>query len=184
MADGSRPRTTGILGGPRTTVALVVALLLLVGVGAAEILYLTGDDEAAPSAERPVVTGALTHRSAVESAARSAEEILSTSYESYAEDVDRATAVMTETFAEEYRRTAADLEDRFVAGRTELQGEAVAQGVVRASAGEVQALLVLDQYLQERGEDGEPRTDYAQYRALVTVVDTGRGWKVSGIETE
>jgi Mce-associated membrane protein len=184
MAAGTRPRTTGILGGPRTTVALVVALLLLVGVGAAEILYLTGDDEASPSTERPVVTGALTHRSAVESAARSAEEILSTSYDSYAEDVDRAAAVMTETFAEEYRRTAAGLEDRFVAGETQLQVEAVAQGVVRASAEEVQALLFLDQYVQERDEDGKPRTHYAQYRALVTVVDTDQGWKVSSIETE
>ena len=32
--------------------------------------------------------------------------------------------------------------------------------------------------------DGQPRTDYAQYRALVTVVHTDQGWLVSSIDTQ
>lgn len=175
--------TTGRRRGRRTTVALVVALVLLIGIGAFEILYLTGDDDAAPSADRPVVTGDLSHRAAVEAAATSTEEILSTSYKSYDEQVEQATAKMTDTFAEEYRQTSDDIKDQFVASETELQVQAVAQGVVRASSGEVQALLFLNQYVQKQDRQGRPATDYAQYRALVTVVHTDQGWLVSDIQT-
>ena len=178
------PKQRSVVGGLRTTVALVVAIVLLIGVGAFEVFYLTTDDEPAPSADRPVVTGELSHRAAVEAAATSTEEILSTSYKNYDEQVDQATAKMTDTFAEEYRQTSDEIKDQFVASETELQVEAVAQGVVRASSDEVQALLFLNQYVQKKDDNDQPKTDYAQYRALVTVVHTDHGWLVSKIETQ
>jgi Mce-associated membrane protein len=180
--DPERPRR--LVGGLRTTVALVVALVLLIGVGAFEIFYLTRDDEPAPSADRPVVTGELSHRAAVEAAASSTEEILSTSYKNYDEQVEQATSTMTDSFADEYKQTSDEIKDQFVASETELQVEAVAQGVVRASSEEVQTLLFLNQYVQKKDENGQPKTDYAQYRALVTVVHTDHGWLVSSIETQ
>jgi Mce-associated membrane protein len=177
------PRRTPGVGGRRTTIALVVAVVVLLLVGAAEIFYLVRDDTPTVSASRPVVTGELTHRAAVEAAARSTEEILSTSYESYDEQVAQAAAKMTDAFAAEYRQTSDGIRDQFVASKTKLQVKAVAQGVVQASPAQVQALLFLDQYV-EKTEDGQPRTDYRQYRALVTVVHTDQGWLVSNIETQ
>jgi Mce-associated membrane protein len=178
-----RPERSRGLGGRRTTVALVAAVVVLLLVAAAEVVYLTRDATPTLSAGRPVVTGQLTHRAAVEAAARSTEEILSTGYEDYDEQVDQATAKMTDAFAEQYRQTSAGIRDSFLAAKTKLQVQAVAQGVVQASPAQVQALLFLDQYV-EKTEKGQPRTDYRQYRALVTVVHTDQGWLVSNIETQ
>ena len=177
----STSSTTG--GGRRRTIALVVAIVVLAAVGIAEIVYLTRDDTPTVSAARPVVTGELTHRAAVETAARSTVEILSTSYEDYDAQIDDATSKMTDSFAAEYRETAEGIRDRFVDQETRLSFETVGQSVVQASPEQVQALLFLNQYV-EKVEDGEPRTDYAQYRALVTVVHTDQGWLVSDIETQ
>lgn len=171
------------VGGRRTTVGLLVAVIVLALVAAGEVFYLVRDHTPTVSAARPVVTGELTHRAAVEAAARSTEEILSTGYEDYDEQVDQATTKMTDAFAEQYRETSAGIRERFVASKTTLQVKAVAQGVVQASPAQVQALLFLDQYV-EKTEDGQPRTDYRQYRALVTVVHTDQGWLVSDIETQ
>jgi Mce-associated membrane protein len=159
----------------------VAAVLALVGI--AEVVYLTRDPAPAVSAERPVVTGELTHRAAVEAAARSTEEILSTTYTDYDKQIDEASAKMTDTFAKEYRETAEGIRDEFIEKRTKLQVKAVAEGVAQASPDQVQALLFLNQYV-EKVEDGKPRTAYAQYRALVTVVRTDHGWLVSDIETK
>jgi Mce-associated membrane protein len=156
---------------------------VLIGIGVAEIWYLSQDGTATVSADHPVVTGELTHRAAVDAAAKSTVEILSTSYEDYDAQVDEATDKMTDSFAEEYRATADGIRDRFVAQETNLQFEAVGQSVVQASPEQVQALLFLNQYV-EKVVDGQPRTDYAQYRALVTVVHTDHGWLVSDIETQ
>ena len=165
------------------TIALVAAIVVLLGIGAAEIWYLTDDATATVSADRPVVTGELTHRAAVDAAAKSTVEILSTSYDDYDDQVDEATAKMTDSFAEEYRATAEGIRDRFIDQKTKLQFEAVGQSVVQASPEQVQALLFLNQYV-EKVVDGEPQTDYAQYRALVTVVHTDHGWLVSDIQTQ
>lgn len=173
----------GGIGGRRMTTALLLAVVVLVAAGVAEVVYLTRDATPTLSASRPVVTGELTHRAAVEAAARSTEEILSTSFENYDDQVDQATAKMTDTFAEQYRQTSAGIRDKFIAARTKLQVKAVAQGVVQASPAQVQALLFLDQYV-EKTEQGRPRTDYRQYRALVTVVRTDQGWLVSDLETQ
>ncbi|MFC6340527.1 hypothetical protein ACFP8W_00925 [Nocardioides hankookensis] len=159
----------------------VIAVLALVGIG--EIVYLARDPDPTVSASRPVVTGDLSHRAAVEAAARSTEQILSTSYQDYDGQVDKATEKMTDTFAKEYRATADGIKDDFIAQQTKLQVKAVAQGVVQASPVQVQALLFLNQYV-EKQQDGQPKTSYAQYRALVTVVHTDQGWLVSNIETQ
>ncbi|GAW48253.1 MULTISPECIES: hypothetical protein [unclassified Nocardioides] len=180
----ARPRRPGAFGSRTATVILGVLLAVLLVAGALEVRYLWFHDEPTESAQRPVVTGELSWRVGVEAAATSTEEILSTSYENYDEQVDQATAKMTDTFAKEYQQTSDEIKDQFVASETELQVEAVAQGVVRASSDEVQALLFLNQYVQKKDENGQPTTDYAQYRALVTVVHTDHGWLVSGIETQ
>ena len=177
------PATPRGLGGRRTTIALLVAVVVLALAAAGEIVYLTRDPAPTVSAARPVVTGELTHRAAVEAAARSTEQILSTSYEDYDDQVDQAAAKMTDAFAEQYRETSAGIRDKFIANKTRLQVKAIAQGVVQASPAQVQALLFLDQYVQKT-ENGKPSTDYRQYRALVTVVHTDQGWLVSNIETQ
>lgn len=171
------------LGGRRTTIGLLVVVVVLALAAAGEVVYLTRDATPTVSAARPVVTGELTHRAAVEAAARSTEQILSTSYEDYDDQVDQATAKMTDAFAEQYRETSAGIRDKFIANKTRLQVKAIAQGVVQASPAQVQALLFLDQYVQKT-ENGKPRTDFRQYRALVTVVHTDQGWLVSNIETQ
>ena len=170
-------------GGLRVTLGLAIAAVLLLIVGLVEVIYLVRDDTPTISAQRPVVTGTLTQRAAVDTAAKSTEEILSTSYEDYDHQIDQATSKMTDTFAEQYRQTADGIKDQFIAQRTKLQFKVVAQGVVQASPEQVQALLFLNQYV-EKTVDGQPKTDIAQYRALVTVVHTDQGWLVSNIETQ
>ena len=162
---------------------LAVVLVALVVVGAAEIYYLARETRPTVSAPRPVVTGEVSHRAAVEAAARSTEQILSTTYQDYDGQVDQATTKMTEAFAEQYRETSDGVKDAFIAKQTKLQVEAVAQGVVQASPEQVQVLLFLNQYVEKK-EDGEPKTGFAQYRALVTVVHTDQGWLVSDIKTQ
>jgi Mce-associated membrane protein len=167
----------------RLTWVLLAAVVVLALVVIAEVVYLVRDPEPAVSAERPVVTGELSHRAAVEAAARATEEILSTTYTDYDKQVDQASSKMTDAFAKEYRETAEGIRDEFIEKRSKLQVKAVAQGVAQASPEQVQALLFLNQYV-EKVEDGEPQTAYAQYRALVTVVRTDHGWLVSDIETK
>jgi Mce-associated membrane protein len=182
MAEHGIPEQRPRARARRTTLALLVAVVLLLGLGVAEILYLNRDETPPVSVSRPVVVGAATRGAAVATAARSTEEILSTSYQDYDEQVARATDRMTGTFAEEYQQTSKGVRTRFLANRTRLQVKAVGQSVVRASPTQVQALLFLDQYVQKL-VDGKESTDFAQYRALVTVVHTDRGWLVSDIDT-
>jgi Mce-associated membrane protein len=170
-------------GRRRTTVALLVTVGILLAVGAGEIAYLIRDHEPTVSVQRPVVTGELTYRAAVEAAAGSTEDILSTTYDGYDEQVEEATSQMTDTFAEQYRETSAGIRDEFLHGKTELQVKVVAQGVVDASSEQVRALLFLDQYVQKVTK-GEPRTDFRQYRALVTVVRAESGWLVADLQTQ
>jgi Mce-associated membrane protein len=170
-------------GGRRTPIVLVamIAVLALVGIG--EIVYLARDHTPTVSSSRPVVTGDITQRTAVETAARSTEDILSTTYTDYDHQIDEATTKMTDAFAAQYRETSDGIKDKFIANRTKLQYKVVAQGVVRASSSQAQVLLFLNQYV-ERRIDGKPDTDVGQYRALVTVVHTDQGWLVSNIETQ
>jgi Mce-associated membrane protein len=164
-----------------TTLVLVVAVVLLIGVAAAEAWYLWGREDPVVSAGRPVVTGEVAHRSAVEAASDATAEIFSTSYKNYDEQVDEAVSKMIDNdFAKEYRQTAQDSREGILDGKTEVQVEVAAAGVVRASSTQVEALLFLNQYVTKAGKD----TSYAPYRAMVTVVDTEQGWLVSDIQTQ
>lgn len=169
--------------GPGLTIGLIVAIVLLVGIGVAEVVYLARDDHPTVSSSRPVVVGEATRAEAVRTAAQSTEEILSITFEDYDEQVEQATEKMTDTFAAEYRESSEGIRDRFIAQRTTLQVKAVRQSVVQASPEQLQALLFLDQYVEKR-EKGRPGTGFAQYRALVTVVHTDQGWLVADIETK
>jgi Mce-associated membrane protein len=177
---GDRPTGGGLLGSLRTAAVLVVALVLLAGVAAGESWYLWLRDEPVVSAPRPVVTGEMAHRAAVEAATQDTEEILSTSYKNYDEQVTQATSRMTDAFAAQYRQTIGDIKDAFVTAKTELQVKVVGAGVVRASSEQVQALLFLNQYVSKAGKD----TTFTPYRALVTMVHTDHGWLVSQIDTK
>jgi Mce-associated membrane protein len=159
----------------------VIAVLALVGIG--ELVYLNRDPSPTVSAARPIVTGEVSHRAAVEAAARSTEQILSTTYQDYDKQVDQATSKMTDTFAADYRKLADSLKDKYTQQQMKLTVKAVAQGVVQASPDQVQALIFLNQYV-EKVQDGKPATAYSQYRALVTVVHTDQGWLVSDIKTQ
>lgn len=168
-----------LLAGTRTTLALTVALVLLIGALAAEGWYLWGRGEPVVSAERPVVTGEIAHRAAVESARQSVTEILSYGYQDFDAEIEDATTRMTDAFAQQFRDTADDVKDRFVKNRTEQEVKVIAASVVQASSEQVRALLFLDQYVARPGKG----TAVTPYRALVTVVHTDAGWLVSNIET-
>ena len=175
--EPARPRRSRLL------IALVAAVVVLVAVAVVEIGYLVRDPDPTVTSSRPVVSGDVTTRAAVDAAARAAEQILSTSYQDYDNQVDQAASKMTDTFAEQYRSTAEGLADKYADQRMKITVKAVEQGVAQASGDEVQALLFLNQYV-EKVEKGEPKTGVAQYRAMVTVVHTDHGWLVSNIETQ
>ena len=167
-------------GGGRRRVVLIAIAVLLAAVLAVEGWYLYGSSDPVVSAERPVVTGKIAHRSAVESAARSTSEILSYGHEDFDAQVEDATTKMTPEFAEEFRGTAEDVKERFVEERITQEIRVVASSVVTASADEVRALLFLDQYVAKAGEG----TSVTPYRAVVTVKRSDGGWLVSDIETQ
>lgn len=167
--------------GRRTLVALVVAIVLLLGVGVAEVVYLRSDAEPSSSpatAERPVQLPDLEVRRVVDQAATAADLILSASSQDYDGQVTQATATMTDPFAEQYRQTKADIKDDFVAARTEVVVDVSAQGVVSASDDEVVALLFLTQTTQKGSRGG---VTPVQYRVTVTMTDTPDGWLVSDL---
>ena len=177
VPDGSGP---GLLSRLNTTIALVVALVLVIGLLVAEGLYLWATDEPVVSASRPVVTGEMAHRSAVDAASEAAKEIVSIKYQDYDAEVEAAAGRMTDSFAEQYRRTAEEIRAEFVAAEKEVEVQVVVAGVVRASSEQVQALLFLNQYVRTKGKG----TTVTPYRTLVTVTDTPSGWLVSDIETK
>ncbi|MBB6626113.1 hypothetical protein H5V45_02150 [Nocardioides sp. KIGAM211] len=173
--DDEEPRTSGA----RTTIALVVALVLLLGVAGAEAYYVWGRSEPVVSAGRPVVTGEMAHRTAVDTASQDVGKILSTSYKDYDAQVDDATSRMTDAFAAEYRQTAEQIKDAFVAAKTEVQSQVVAAGVMSASSERVEALIFVNQATTRDGKD----TSVSQYRVKMTMVHTSGGWLVAGIDT-
>ena len=183
-ADDAAPGTPGtrsrLLTSARTTVALVAALVLMSGVLAGEAWYLWFKGEPVVSASRPVVTGEIAHRAAVESARQSVSEILSYGYQDFDEQIDEATSMMTDPFADEFRQTADDVKQEFVAEKTEQDVRVIAASVVQASSQQVRALLFLDQYVV-KAADG---TSVTPYRALVTMEYIEGSWLVSDIETK
>lgn len=174
------PARSPLLTSMRTTVALVVALVVMSGILAAEAWYVWFKDPPVVSVARPVVTGEIAHRAAVEAASQSVSEILSYRYQEFDAEIEEATSMMTDSFAEEFRETAGDIKEEFVAKRTEQDVRVVAASVVQASSEQVRALLFLDQYVVRASEG----TTVTPYRALVTMVHTDSGWLVSDIETK
>lgn len=174
-----KPASGGRVGGRATTLSLVVAIVLLCGVAAGESWYLWLRDEPVVSVSRPVVTGQMAHRAAVEAASHDIEQILTTSYKNYGDQVDEATNTMTDAFAAQYRQTADQIEGDFVKAQTEVRSQVVAAAVMRASSAQVEALLFVDQTVTKKGA----KTGYSQYRVRMTMVHTDHGWLVSDIQT-
>jgi Mce-associated membrane protein len=173
--EEARPR-----GASRVTLALVAAIVLLVGVAAGESWYLWLRDDPVVSADRPVVTSEVATASAVDSAAKALKEVVATSWKDYAQQTEDATKLMTSEFAVEYRKTAEAVQADIVAGKTEVKVEVTHQGVVDASEEQVRALVFLTEYVTQHGKN----LTLTPYRALVTVVNTDQGWLVSKIETQ
>ena len=180
-ADTETQPSRRTFGGPRTTIALVATIVLLVGLGAVLAAYLWGPlhDEPTVSTQTPVLTSEVSHRSAVDAAAAAAVTFTARSHETYDEDVDAATGTMTDAFAEEYRQTTDQIKAEFVDAETVVSAEVAAQSVRTASEEQVEALLFLNQFTEKEGEE----TVYTPYRVLVTMVDTEQGWLVSDVET-
>ena len=158
----------------------IVAVLALVAGGLFAWDALRDDDDVAKPSKQPVVVSADDGTDAVAAAAKSAQTILTRTYQDYDKQVDAAAALMTSGFAKEFRETTDDVKAEFVADKTDQQVRVVGQGIVHATRTEVQALLFLNYYVSKDGGD----TTYTAYRALVTVVHTNGGWLVSGIETK
>ena len=147
-----------------TTVLLsLVAVLALVAGGLFAWDALRDDDDAAKPSKQPVVIGADDATAGVEAAAKASETILTRSYQDYDKQVDDATALMTDAFAKEFRQTTGDVQEEFVAAKTDQQARVVAQGVVHATRTEVQALVFLNLYVSKDAGD----TTYTPYRVLV-----------------
>jgi Mce-associated membrane protein len=163
----------------RTTGLLSVVSLLLAAVLAAEAWYLWGTSDPRPTAARPVVTGDVEARTAVETAAQDAAAIFTTSWRTYDRHLDRVSALMTPAMAARYRTSAAPVKARVVADRASTDTRVSGSGVVRASADEVLALVFLDQ--RTRTPHAPPA--YTARRALVTLVRSDGGWLVDNVQT-
>jgi len=182
VPDDERPGrfSSPVFTSRRSTVVLAGVLVLLIGLLAVEIWYVSSDDEPVVSSDRPVVTGEIASKSAVDAAAQSTQDILTYGYHDFDAQTDEATAKMTDTFAANYRETAAGVRDEFIKNRTEQEVRVVGQSVVQASSEKVLALIFLDHYVTRAGQS----TSVTPYRALVTMVHTDNGWLVDGIETQ
>ncbi|WP_141013482.1 hypothetical protein [Nocardioides sambongensis] len=162
-------------------VVLTVIALVLV---AQTAWFVLGDDEASARADsdapisvpddRPIQMNDSDAQSGAEAAATALVDIVARKSTSYDDDVAKASEVMTERFAAEYQETTDQIKDEFVANKTDVQARVVGQGVVRASASEMEVLVFLNQYVT-KGTKADRKTTYAPYRAVVTVVNTDRG---------
>ncbi len=181
----AEPASASLFASSRATRWLAAAFVVLLVAVPAEFVYWQYFSDSsvssdAPSDAQPVSVPQSEFRPGVEAAAQSAEVILGSSHESYDEGIEDATALMTEEFATQYVETKEDVREEFIDARTTVEVRMLAQGVVRASPSQVQALLFFNQYVTKKGE----QTSFSEYRALVTVVDTADGWLVSDIETQ
>ncbi len=179
--EAEKPGLAALFDSRRATTVLLglVAVLALVA-GGLFAWDSSRDDGGEKPSKQPVVIGSDDATAGVDAAAKAAETILTRSYQDYDQQLDDATALMTDSFAEEFRTTATEIEEEFVADKTEQQARVIAQGVVHATRTEVQALVFLNQYVSKDAGD----TTYTPYRLLVTVLHTDRGWLVSALDTK
>jgi len=175
-----RPGLGPLFESRRATVVLAVLAAVLVLAAGGMFAVDAARDEPVTASKMPVRISEDDATAAVAEAAKSAQTILTRTYQGYDKEVDDATALMTSAFAKRFRTTTDDVKDKFVADKTDQQVRVVAQGVVHATRTEVQALLFLNQYVSKDGGD----TVYTPYRALVTVVHTDSGWIVSDLDTK
>lgn len=136
---------------------------------------------AVPS-DRPVLSTDVAWQDGVDAAARAAQKIVGRSYKTYDKDVAAALKLMTPDYAKDFKSTTDDVRSEFIHRKTDVQARVVGQGVVRANDTEVQALIFLNEYVTRGGTGG--KTVYTQYRALVTMVHTDKGWLVDGLDTK
>lgn len=156
-----------------------LAIVVLVAVLAVEAWVLWFRDVPAPTAEHPVLISDVRQAAAVDVAADSLTEILSTTWEEYDAQAEQARDLMTDDFAAQYGETSDEIKDAFVEARTDVEVTVAWAGVYRAGEEQVQALVFLDQVVTRDGSD--PRT--IPFRALVTVVPSGKEWLVADIDT-
>ncbi len=164
----------------RTTVVLVLAMVVLVAVALLEAAYLWGplEDEPTVSSDRPVLLSRAAERSATDTAAKAAVAFSQRSYETYDEQVDDAAAMMTDDFEKQFRQTTDDARQRFIDAETQVTAEVAGQGVMTASEEQVEALIFLNQFTLRKGEESA----FTPFRLKVTLIDTEQGWLVSDVE--
>jgi Mce-associated membrane protein len=199
VADDSR-RARGPLVAGVLIVLVGVLALVLVGQVAWFVADAVRDDETTAIDEsgsgdrgegdpipvpdgRPVVLDQLAVQEGVDAAAEAATSMFARDWEVYDQGVAEATKLMTSAFADEYRQTTDDVKHEFVAKRTKVQVQVVAQGVVRANESELEALVFLNQYIF-RGRGKDATTAITPYRAVLTMVHTDQGWLVDDVQTK
>jgi Mce-associated membrane protein len=171
-----------VSAGRRLTAVLTALAVVLVAVVGLLTAYLWGPlgEDTVVSRERPVLLDQAAERAAVDVAAQAALAFTERSFETYDEEVDAAAAMMTAPYAEEFRRTTDEVRPSFVENEVEVTATIEAQGVMTASANQVEALVFLTQFVTRGGEE----TAFTPYRIKVTLVDDpDRGWLVSAVDT-
>lgn len=134
------------------------------------------------SKQRPVAMSEVRRASAVSAAQQHAKKILDKNHEDYDAQTEAALDLIVDgsAFEQEYEQTAADVKESFVSEKVQLEYKVVGASVVRGDEDSVQALLFLNQFTQRKGAKGT----LTPYRALVTVVPSGSGWRVQRIQTK
>ncbi|MGI5243916.1 hypothetical protein [Dactylosporangium sp. CA-139066] len=151
--------------GRRSTAALLLALVLAAGAGAAA--WYAHDE----SHRRDVAV-----RQSLAAAPAAAQAIFSYDYRSFDASTSNARAFITGDFAAEYAKTTAALKSNAVAEQAIVRAEVSATGVVTASAQSVDLLLYVNQYRRNTNITGE-KVD--QNRVVLTMVPADGTWKVS-----
>jgi Mce-associated membrane protein len=196
LPDGPAPARLAFLGQPGATRLLTIAVgivaVVLVLEAAWFVVHSVRDSPVAdaPAAgtiavpsDRPVIASSVAVQEAVDEAATAAQKIVGRSYKTYDDDVAAALKLMTPDYAKEFKATTDDVRAEFIRKKTQVQARVVGQGVVRANDTEVQALVFLNEYVT-RGAGKDAKTVYTQYRALLTMVHTDKGWLVDGLDTK
>jgi Mce-associated membrane protein len=180
VTDAGTEPDDGHVQSGRTTMLLVLAIVVLVGVALLQAAYLWGplEDDPTVSSDRPVLLSRAAERSATETAAKAAVAFAQRSHETYDEQVDEAAAMMTADFEKQFRQTTDDARDRFIEAETQVTAEVAAQGVMTASEQQVEALIFLNQFTLRKGEESV----FTPFRLKVTLIDTEQGWLVSDVE--